>query len=79
MSKNNLSKETEKKLLDFFDNTIDPESFAKAIRQLNYVIALSKVLEDENKYAQKENLKQGFHWLTELAEIVNPYLEYKES
>ncbi|WP_394776762.1 hypothetical protein [Flavobacterium sp.] len=78
MNENNLSKETEAKLIDFFSNTIDPESFAKAIRQLNYVIALSRVLEKENKYAQKENLEHGLPRLNELADILNPYLEFKK-
>jgi hypothetical protein len=78
MSQNNLSEEIEKKLLYFFNNDIDPESLAKAIKQLNIIIALSKVIEDEAKYSQKENLKQGLHWLNKLAEILNPYLEYKK-
>lgn len=77
MSTNNLSKETEKKLLDFFNNDIDPANLAKAIRQLNYVIALSIIRDEERGtvYAQRENLEQGFYWLNELAEILCPYKE----
>lgn len=77
MSTNDLSKETEKRLLDFFNNVIDAKDLAKAIRQLNYAIALVVMRDDERGYvyAQKENLEKGFYWLNELAEILHPYLE----
>ncbi|PBJ13084.1 hypothetical protein [Flavobacterium sp. ACN6] len=75
MATNDLSKETEKRLLDFFNDVIDAKDLAKAIRQLTYVIALSLVMEEETVYTQKENLKKGFYWLNELAEILHPYLE----
>ncbi|SHF93885.1 hypothetical protein [Flavobacterium defluvii] len=77
MATNNLSEETEKRLLDFFNNVIDAKDFAKAIRQLNYAIALIVMRDDErgSAYAQKENLEQGFYWLNELAEILDPYFE----
>lgn len=77
MATNNLSKETEKRLLDFFNNVIDAKDLAKAIRQLNYAIALVVMRDDERGYvyAQKENLEKGFYWLNELAEILHPYLE----
>lgn len=77
MRKNNLSGETEKKLLQFFNDTVDSQNLVKAIRQLNCVIALSQVTEDDAKYAQKENLIKGVNWLNELAEIINPYVEYQ--
>ncbi|WP_264552582.1 hypothetical protein [Flavobacterium sp. N2038] len=79
MNTDHLSKETEKRLLDFFNNVIDPKDLAKAIRQLNYVIALSIVRDEENGtiYCQRENLEKGFYWLNELAEILHPYLEVK--
>lgn len=77
MATNDLSGETEKKLLDFFNNVIDAKDLAKAIRQLNYAIALVVMRDDERGYvyAQKENLEKGFYWLNELAEILHPYLE----
>ncbi|KAF2079443.1 hypothetical protein [Flavobacterium sharifuzzamanii] len=77
MATNDLSEETEKRLLDFFNNVIDAKDLAKAIRQLNYAIALVVMREDEKGhiYAQKENLEKGFYWLNELAEILHPYLE----
>ncbi|MCM0665106.1 hypothetical protein [Flavobacterium tyrosinilyticum] len=77
MATNDLSEETEKKLLDFFNNVIDAKDLAKAIRQLNYAIALVVMRDDERGYvyAQRENLEKGFYWLNELAEILHPYLE----
>ncbi|WP_433779837.1 hypothetical protein [Flavobacterium anhuiense] len=77
MATKDLSKETEKRLLDFFNNVIDAKDLAKAIRQLNYAIALTVMRDDERGYvyAQKENLEKGFYWLNELAEILHPYLE----
>jgi hypothetical protein len=77
MATSDLSKETEKRLLDFFNNVIDAKDLAKAIRQLNYAIALVVMRDDERGYvyAQKENLEKGFYWLNELAEILHPYLE----
>jgi len=77
MNTKDLSKETEKRLLDFFNNVIDAKDLAKAIRQLNYAIALTVMRDDERGYvyAQKENLEKGFYWLNELAEILHPYLE----
>ncbi|WP_264535970.1 hypothetical protein [Flavobacterium sp. N1736] len=72
MSEKKLSKATEKKLIDFFNNNIDPESFAKAIRELSYIIALNNITKNETRYTQKANLEQGFYWLSELAKILNP-------
>lgn len=77
MATGDISKETEKRLLEFFNNVIDAKDLAKAIRQLNYAIALVVLRDDERGYvyAQKENLEKGFYWLNELAEILHPYLE----
>jgi hypothetical protein len=47
MTKNNLSKEAETRLLNFFNDTIDPEFFAKTIRQLNYIVALGVLRKHE--------------------------------
>ena len=75
MSTNTLSKETELRLADFFSNSIDPELMAKTIRKLNYILALSIMRECETLETEKTNLEQGFYWLNELAEILNPYLD----
>jgi len=75
MSTNTLSKETELRLTDFFNNSIDPELMAKTIRKLNYILALSIMRDCETLETEKTNLEQGFYWLNELAEILNPYLD----
>ena len=75
MSTNTLSKETELRLADFFSNSIDSELMAKTIRKLNYILALSIMRECETLETEKINLEQGFYWLNELAEILNPYLD----
>ncbi|MFH6994498.1 hypothetical protein [Flavobacterium sp. FlaQc-48] len=75
MSTNTLSKETELRLIDFFNKSIDPESMAKAIRQVNYVLALSLMREGETIESERPTLENGFYWLNKLAEILNPYLE----
>ncbi|MBF4514813.1 hypothetical protein IRZ71_00565 [Flavobacterium sp. ANB] len=75
MSTNNLSKETELKLNDFFNNSIDPKLLAKTIRKVNYILALSIMRECETMEIEKISLQDGFYWLNELAEILNPYLD----
>ncbi|MBF4518665.1 hypothetical protein IRZ71_20105 [Flavobacterium sp. ANB] len=75
MSTNTLSKEAELRLTDFFNKTVDPKIMAKTIRQLNYLVALSVMRENETFKLEMINLENGFYWLNQLAEILNPYLE----
>lgn len=75
MSTNNLSKETETRLINFFNNTIDPKEMAKAIRQANYLLALGVIRESEILQNEIINLENSFYWLNKLAEILNPYLD----
>ncbi len=75
MSTNTLSKETELRLTEFFTNSIDPQSMAKTIRQVNYFLALTAMRESEPLPSEKENLENGFYWLNQLAETLNPYLD----
>ena len=75
MSTNILSKETELRLAEFFNKTVEPKSLAKAIRQINYLIALSIIRDCETFQTEKVNLEKGYYWLNELAEILHPYLE----
>jgi hypothetical protein len=75
MSTNTLSKETELRLTDFFNKSIDPISMAKTIRQVNYILALSLMRESETLKFEKTSLEQGFYWLNKLAKILNPYLD----
>ncbi|PWB22294.1 hypothetical protein [Flavobacterium sp. HTF] len=73
MCTSTFSKETETRLIDFFANVIDPKDMAKAIRLVNYLLALNVMKENGNLGV--ENLENSFYWLNELAEILNPYLE----
>jgi hypothetical protein len=75
MSTNTLSKEAEIRIIDFFSKTVDPKSMAKTIRHLNYLLALSVMRENETLKLEMINLENGFYWLNELAEILNPYLD----
>lgn len=75
MSTNTLSKEAEIRLMNFFNDTIEPEIFAKAIRQLNYLLALEVMRKNETLNTEIINVENSFFWLNELAEILNPYLD----
>ena len=75
MSTNNLSKAAETRLANFFNNTIDPKEMAKAIRQVNYILALGVLREHETLKNEVSNLENSFYWLNELAEVLNPYLD----
>jgi len=48
---------------------------AKTIRQLNYLVALSVMRENETFKVEMLNLENGFYWLNQLAEVLNPYLD----
>ncbi|WP_264536210.1 hypothetical protein [Flavobacterium sp. N1736] len=74
MITNNCSNETEAKLADFF-KIIDPATLAKSIRQINHLLALSLMRECETLELEKKNVENGYYWLNELAEILNPYLD----
>lgn len=75
MSTNTLSKEAETRLMTFFNQTVAPEQMAKAIRQVNFVLALGVIRENETLQLEINKLESSFYWLNELAEILNPYLD----
>lgn len=75
MSTNTLSKETESRITDFFNTTVDPVSLAKEIRRINHLIALSLIRDCETLQSETVNLEKGFYWLNEFAEVLNPYLD----
>ncbi|MEA9415431.1 hypothetical protein [Flavobacterium sp. PL02] len=74
MSTNNLSEEAKTRLMNFFNNTIDPKGMAKVIRQANYLLALG-AMREQTLQNETINLENSFYWLNELAEILNPYLD----
>ncbi|WP_286968707.1 hypothetical protein [Flavobacterium sp. UBA4854] len=75
MINNALSKETEIKLLNFFNDRIDPVEMAKTLRQVNFTLALCVLSEHETFQSEIIRLRDSFYWLNELAETLNPYLE----
>lgn len=75
MSVNTLTKETELRLNEFFNQATDPKSFAKAIRRVNYLLAMALMRECETLVIDPKSVEQGYFWLNELAEVLNPYLE----
>ena len=75
MSTNTLSKETEIRLAEFFNQATDPKSFAKTIRRVNYLLAMSLMRECETLQNDLMTVQDGYYWLNELAEILNPYFE----
>lgn len=75
MSTNSLSKEAETRLVNFFNKTIEPETMAKAIRQLNYLLALEVMRKNQTLQNEIDNIENSFYWLNELAEVLNPYLD----
>lgn len=78
MSLNTLSKETELRLNEFFNQETDPKSFAKAIRRVNYLLAMSLMRECETLQIDPKGVEEGYFWLNELAEILNPYLDVND-
>jgi len=74
MSTNTLSKEAETRLIDFFNKSVDPQSMAKTIRRVNYLLALSIMRDYQTLQTDKISIEDGFYWLNELAEVLNPYL-----
>lgn len=74
MNMNNLSKETEIRLIEFFTNIIDPKDMAKAIRQVNYMLALNTLRERETIQSIRD-LENSFYCMNRLAEALDPYLD----
>ncbi|AXB56900.1 hypothetical protein [Flavobacterium fluviale] len=75
MSTNTISKETEIKLLNFFNVRIDPVEMAKTLRQVNFTMALCVLSEHETFQTEIIKIRDSFYWVNELAETLNPYLE----
>ena len=75
MNANTISKETQIRLLNFFNERIEPEEMAKTLRQVNFTLALGIMSEHEELQNEITKLRDSFYWLNELAEILNPYLD----
>jgi nitrogen fixation/metabolism regulation signal transduction histidine kinase len=75
MTMEGFNKETEIRLINFFNNAIEPEEMAKLIRQVNHILSLSIMRKDETLHCEIINLGIGFYWLNRLAEALDPYLD----
>ena len=75
MTTESLSKETEMRLIDFFNKTVDSKDLAKTIRQVNYVLSLCAMRGCETIETEFNNLEDNFYWLNKLAEVLDPYLD----
>lgn len=66
---------TNEKLIEFFEKTIDPEAMARTMRRINYILTLVVIRNEENKNPMNPDwLDDGFYYLNELAEILDPCL-----
>ncbi|MDN3672061.1 hypothetical protein QWY99_03130 [Flavobacterium branchiarum] len=61
------------KLTEFFNNDISPETMAKLIRNLNYVITLALIRRNETLEFHNKELDQTVYWLNQLAENLDSY------
>lgn len=75
MTTENLSKEVENRLTEFFSNTIDPKDMAKTIRQVNYTLSLCTMSGCETIQPELNHLESNFYWLHRLSEVLDPYLD----
>ena len=65
----NISNE---RLNSFFNETIDGSTMAKYIRRVNYILALTAIRQNNDNPIDKEWLDDGYYWLNELAEVLDP-------
>lgn len=71
-----LNTEQQEKLMTFFNEEIDPKQFAQIIRRYNHQMSLIIIRDDERKNViNKQWIDDGFYWLNELAEIIDPNLK----
>lgn len=75
MTTNELSKEVEARIKDFFVDVMDPEEMAKIIRQINYALSLCVMRGCETVESEVKNIEDNFYWLNRLAEALDPYLD----
>lgn len=66
-------KEVNEKIIKFFDEIIGHEDFAKNIRRINYILSMAAIRDNEN-LIDKNWLDNGYYWLNEFAEVLDPQL-----
>ena len=65
---------TNERLNLFFEKNIDAVTMAKYIRRVNYILALTTIRESDDNPIDKDWLDNGYYWLNELAEVLDPDL-----
>ena len=75
MATNELSKEVEARIKDFFVDVMEPEEMAKIIRQINYALSLCVMRGCETVESEVKNIEDNFYWLNRLSEALDPYLD----
>tara|TARA_R110002126_G_scaffold78629_1_gene195644 strand:+ start:19678 stop:19896 length:219 start_codon:yes stop_codon:yes gene_type:complete len=60
---------------EFFNSEIDPKSFAKHIRRLNYALLTYAMEDEDNRF--RDWINEGHFWLNSFAEMVEPVIEDK--
>ena len=64
------------KLNQLLDEKIDEKTLAKYIRRVAYILSLTIIRNDENQNPiDKDWADNGFYWLNELAEVLDPVLD----
>ncbi len=64
----------DQKIMEFFKKTVDKESMALYIRRSVYVMSKLALSHNDDDF-NKAWLDDGFFYLNELAETLDPYLE----
>ena len=71
-----LNTKQQEKLMKFFEDEVYPGQLAQIIRRYNHEISLMMIRDDESKNViNKQWIDDGFYWLNELAEIIDPNLK----
>jgi hypothetical protein len=72
--KNALNENHSNTNLNSFFDTIEPKEMAKVVRRVNYILAMTTIRDIEDTI-RRSWLDDGFYYLTELAEHLDPVLE----
>ena len=58
----------------FFKTNISPDEMAKYIRRVNYVLSTLAMRQDLTDSFRLNWVEDGFYWLNELAEVLDPMI-----
>jgi len=59
----------------FFTSEVDPKAFVKYMRRLNHALLMYAMEDDENRF--RPWINDGFFWINQFAETIDPVLEDK--